>query len=113
MSIDRTYWTTENLAWLAGLLEGEGYIGRRKVFLRIRMRDEDVIARCSLFAIGHLRGPVEGNPAKGHAPMYEWTVTRTDHFVAILSAVYANLGTRRKVRIDQCFDALGLMTPSL
>jgi len=104
--IDKQHWTPINLAWLAGLAEGEGYIGKNKVFFRIRMTDEDVVRRCMMFDIGHIRGPVEGDPDRNHKPLYEWTVTRRQDFIEILLAIYSLLGIRRRAEIDGCLVAI-------
>jgi hypothetical protein len=104
--IDKRQWTPINLAWLAGLAEGEGYIGKNKVFFRIRMTDEDVIRRCMMFCIGHIRGPVEGDVARNRKPIYEWTITRRQDFIEILLAIYSWLGIRRRAEIDGCFAVI-------
>lgn len=110
--INKENWTAEAIAWLAGLVEGEGYIAKGKVFLRVRMSDWDVVQRCEqLFGIGNLRGPVEGNKKKKHKPMYEWTITRKQDFQEILLAIYPKLGFRRKKRICDCFKRLGMAIP--
>lgn len=104
--INKENWTPVNIAWLAGLIEGEGYIAKSKVFLRIRMTDEDVVKKCMMFKIGYLRGPVEGNSKKNKKPIYEWTVTRKQWFVEILNAIYEHMGERRKERIDAVLKSI-------
>ena len=111
-NINKTNWKPEPLAWLAGLIEGEGYIAKGKVFLRVRMTDWDVVQRChDTFKVGYLRGPVEGNEKKKHKPMYEWTITRRQDFYELLSVLYPKLGLRRQERIRECFGKLGLRIP--
>lgn len=63
--------TDTDIAWVAGLLEGEGYFGCRiattknrpgKAYLQVRicvnMTDEDVLRRAqSITGAGHINGP--------------------------------------------------------
>jgi hypothetical protein len=106
--IDKTNWTKENIAWLAGLSEGECYIAKNKIFFRIRMTDEDVIEKCRIFGIGNFRGPVEGNPKKKHKPIYEWTITRKQHFEELLLVLLPLMGQRRQSTIRSCFRKTGI-----
>ena len=108
--INKQNWTPELLSWLAGLIEGEGYIAKSKAFLRIRMTDWDIVQRChDLFKIGNLRGPVEGTSK--HKPIYEWTISKKQHFYELLIVLYSKFGFRRKKRIRDCFSKLGLAIP--
>ena len=75
----------EELAWAAGLFEGEGTIlwkhsgGRTKTWagslgLQMWMTDEDVMARFTRIMGGHLQGPY-GPYGNGKKPLWRWDVS--------------------------------------
>lgn len=99
------------VAWLAGLYEGEGSVrlqrpnGRRargSVQLTIGMTDRDVIEHVHritgmgaiyLYRRGKREPTPKGNPRKDR---YDWKVGRTDHVRALLEAMLPYLFARRR-----------------
>lgn len=98
------------LAWLAGLLEGEGcfYLApdRKRLAVKVSMSDVDVIKR-----VGDIFG---GLPPRGYEPsnprdkrdrktMYE--VSLSGHQAAqVMYAVLPYMGMRRSLKIRECFN---------
>lgn len=103
---DVSNWTRENVAWLAGLFEGEGCIfvydykrdKEPRFALYINMTDEDVLVRAKEVAgIGTLTGPrVERDGTK---PIWRWAVHFNPHVVALCFAMYPFFGSRMKAKI--------------
>lgn len=86
-----------DLAWLAGLFEGEGYIGLRRSYqpvLQLDMTDQDVIDRVLVVAgVGYLRPPKMLPSGK---TCYRWSVTSSKDAAALLMTLYPLLGVRRQ-----------------
>lgn len=106
-------WTPENLAWLAGLLEGEGsfYVRRARdrhprVAVSLQMTDRDIVERAK--AIAGCGGAVlvgdrsRHYPGKGWKDIYHWRVQAEDHAVALMWAIYPWMGARRRGQIKAC-----------
>ena len=106
-------WTRENLAWMAGLFEGEGYVqGRPRSYFRkdgrkftsvgfravITMTDEDVLLRFqSLAGIGTLRGPRVSPSRSNNKPLWDYSTYGADAY-ALLVAMFGWLGERRQTQ---------------
>lgn len=95
-------WTREDLAYIAGVFEGEGNIAIGKlggVKLVIEMTDRDVVERvASLARVGTVWGPYSRPDRPRSKPTYRWHVqSRTDAY-ALLVAIYPWLGARRRQR---------------
>ena len=102
-------WTRENMAWCAGLFEGEGcvYPGRRAVNLVIKMGDFDVLEsfrqRCGLGHIDSHSYP-NGKGAKDFwTPMWVWRVQGKRAY-ALCMAMWPWLHERRRQRIRESVD---------
>lgn len=70
--------TSEELAWAAGLFEGEGSISPRrngKPRLQVKMTDEDVVRRLRDVVGGVVYGPYQAKATDGHdrKPYWVWT----------------------------------------
>jgi hypothetical protein len=96
-------WTRENLAWVAGLFEGEGCIGHNRKTgqwqLIVASTDEDVLQRAHMLTgVGTLRGPID----RGHKPHWIWNVTSRAQVYALLAALYPWFGKRRQARVIEC-----------
>lgn len=94
-------WNLHDVTWLAGIIEGEGYIGPRRKGLTIvvSMTDEDVIHKIhSLFGVGTLTGPYYRT---GKLGIYNWSVHRREHVTKILKAIYPFMGVRRANKIEE------------
>lgn len=110
-----SHWNRVELAWLAGLLEGEGafmvipkrYQGRGirsrgsypSFRVSLNMTDGDVVYHAaSVAGMGNVIGPfMRGNPK--HSPMFRWNVNKRRHIYALLVAIYPYMGQRRGAKI--------------
>lgn len=93
-----------DLAWLAGLFEGEGCIStdttRPSVRLIIRMTDEDVIRKAHRIAqIGSVAGP-SIQKGTGNKPFWTWAACGKDA-AALLMTMWPLLGERRRHRASE------------
>lgn len=97
-------WSRENLAWAAGLFEGEGciFVSKKKgITLYLSMTDEDVVRKIhSTMGVGKVNGPykqVAGTSRKeSYKPAWTWSVGRAEMVQAVLAAFWCFLGERRK-----------------
>jgi hypothetical protein len=115
-------WTRENLAWLAGIVEGEGSIRwqtptkdngdgtsyRRggRLFMAIAMTDEDVLLRVAEVAgVGKVYGPYGPYKSRLGSKKQNWTyvVTGADGY-ALLAAIFQWLHSRRREQVVSSLD---------
>lgn len=99
-------WTREEMAWVAGLFEGEGSIstaGKSTFVLRLAMTDEDVIRR--LHRITGV-GNVYDKPAQivGHKHQWIWIVSKQEHLQAMLAAMWPWLCSRRRAKAVEALE---------
>lgn len=93
------------IAWMAGLLEGEGCFGftrnRGKSYARIalKMTDEDIVSRVSILwgCKYHVQKPRVGNWERKNIFAAEISGAMAAEW---MRAIYPFLGSRRKERID-------------
>ena len=96
-----------DLAWLAGLYEGEGSvsaihragdrIGAPRLCVVIGMTDYDVIERAQqVVAMGRIFGPYSQGKYPRAKPMWQWRVQRADQATALLLALWPWLHARRR-----------------
>lgn len=90
--------STVELAWLAGLLEGEGWFGlarKRCPTISVQMTDKDVVEKAARVMNGKLYRPYE----KGtHRPVYRVQVAGASAIGWMLT-LFTFLGERRRQRI--------------
>ena len=97
-------WTRENIAWAAGLFEGEGSISikRQTAQLSLGMTDEDVVRRFySIIGIGKIYGPYRDKRKLTHKQMWIWTIGGARQCQAVLAALWNHLGKRRKHKAEE------------
>lgn len=102
---------THEVAWAAGLFEGEGaiWITKRDSLLRIRLSstDLDVLQRFhAAVGVGYILGPYKPNGSKtpeGRKLIYNWETNRLPEIAEVLDAFRPFLGERRKARMDEVF----------
>lgn len=98
------------MAWLAGLIEGEGTIiftQKNSVALTIFMTDEDVLRQCQkVTGAGTVRGPYQDKRGTSRQPIWKWSVAKGSHVEALLTAIYPRMGRRRKIRIEAALERL-------
>ena len=95
-----------DIAWAAGLIEGEGCFTSHTghPYLLVDMTDRDVILKLKeIFPIGTVRGPYSHKNRPSHKPRW-----RFDAFGAkalpIIEAVYPYMLSRRKEKIDSLLN---------
>lgn len=98
-----------DVAWLAGLLEGEGWFGDagrtrggRHAVVRVRMTDRDVVERVAI-----AMGGVKVQPAPGRKPGYKDTYRAQvcgRRAVELMRTVRPHMGDRRGARIDELLE---------
>ena len=98
-------WTRENIAWLAGLLEGEGsflFHRGKSLVISMAMTDEDVVRRAQQIAcIGGVYGPYVRGEFK---PQWVFRCTDSATSYALMVAILPWLGTRRRETVCQLID---------
>lgn len=93
-----------DLAWFAGIMEGEGYFGVRKsggITLEVTMTDKDVIDKvASLFPFGTRAQKVlpSGKTA------YWWGVTKQSAAAGLMMTLFTLMGQRRQEKIAHCLS---------
>jgi hypothetical protein len=97
-------------AWLAGLLEGEGYFGlvcrkgraSRYLTLRVSMTDEDIIKRAAEAMGGATIHRIYSPRFRenGWQPQYS-AALYGDKAIAVIDKIYPYLGERRRAAIDK------------
>jgi len=101
--------TDEQVAWIAGVFEGEGTFtyrtykgtGRNQITMRVVMTDLDVIERLHMYTgIGHIYGPYVSKDLKKDGttrkPSYHWAVTTQTDTLLLGEMLFPWLGERRK-----------------
>jgi len=96
-----------NIAWAAGLIEGEGCFTSHtnSPYFLMDSTDEDVLRKFQVvFPFTTFRGPYNHQHKEHYKPRW-----RVDAFgpkaVIVMEAVYDYMGTRRKEKIDQLLKA--------
>lgn len=98
--------TKTQLAWVAGLLEGEGSFTlksktsgtKRNIVAQCHMTDYDVLLRLHrLTGIGHLRGPYANGTGK---PRYNWAVSGPPAYL-LMKDLLPLMCQRRRARITE------------
>jgi intein/homing endonuclease len=99
----------EDIAWLAGLYEGEGtcveqtnYKGLYKI--RISMTDKDVIERAQNIFNG--LGSIATSSKYDRKSVFHWSLSSKEEVQAFLAMVWPWLGERRKERAKEALISL-------
>jgi hypothetical protein len=109
--------TPIQIAWAAGLFEGEGSITMRlenpkgfgssiyeRVVLQLSMTDQDVVKRFAAIVGGTVHEQTRANKPSWK-PLYYWSIEGTQHVEDIIEAFWPYLGERRKATaIDLAVD---------
>ena len=97
--------TEAEVAWVAGILEGEGCWSKRSQGrgdgwdVVVAMSDEDVVYRLqSVTGIGRVN---KERSQQGRKDMWDWSVCRKEHREWLTDLVYPWMGSRRKAKIDE------------
>ena len=91
----------DGIEWVAGIFEGEGNIYRndkRRIFtMSVKMKDEDIIRRFHRsVGFGSIK---KRKPYKGYAPMWEWTLCKTNDILKLCKILLPIMGHRRSTQI--------------
>lgn len=104
--------TTEELYWIAGLLEGEGsfYVAKPNLtqhcsaaLISIVMTDLDIIERAASILGGGSKIYVY-NSKKRNKTSYKFAVTGSDLAIEWMNALYPLMGNRRQQKIKEITD---------
>lgn len=97
--------TREELAWVAGLFEGEGCVsaivrthGAPRLNTSVKMTDLDVLERAQrITGLGKVYGPYQRAPH--HKPHWQWNVQNAQHAYALVIMLFPWLGSRRRRQV--------------
>jgi hypothetical protein len=98
-----TFKNKTDIAWAAGLFEGEGCISygerpSRRLMLRLCSTDEDVVQRFrEIVGVGSIYGPVS-RTNKRHKPYWVYNTTSFEDSQYLLCLFWQWLGKRRKAK---------------
>lgn len=107
-------WDPMDIAWVAGIIEGEGSIvcpttPSTKVVVTVRMTDVDVIQHLfDVTGIGRVNGPYQPKGKNYYKPYWQWVVTQTADCSRLLLAVYPLLHSRRQAKVAEAVDRISL-----
>lgn len=96
-----------DLAWAAGLIEGEGCFtlhSKKHPYLLLDMCDKDVIEKLhSIFPFGNVRGPYTNKNKPQHKPRWRFDAfgSKCRH---IMLHVFPYLGVRRRAKIEELLE---------
>lgn len=111
--------TTAELAWVAGIVEGEGCFsmdtrqarkkgGKVYINIRVAMVDEDVVRKLhKISGVGTVLGPILSPSRAEHnyQPLYIWAVQKQKDAAALMMTLYPLMGIRRQAKITECLAA--------
>lgn len=101
-SVSWSHLSRENWAWLAGLYEGEGWIGanRKWVQLKITSADLELLGRVyGMVGVGRITGPYTQEKYPNAKPYHDLTVAVSSDAYAIAMAIWPWLTSRRQEQI--------------
>lgn len=107
-------WKPEDIAWVAGVFEGEGCIRARKgnygAQVSIRMDDQDVIARIhAIMGFGNFYDIQERRSSGRVVTQYNYQIASAEHVIAFLAAVWKYLGARRRAKAAEAISSARLV----
>jgi hypothetical protein len=100
-------WSVMDIAWLAGLIEGEGCISLRmndrgyaRPTVAVSMTDLDVLERAHrVSGLGTIKPRKWNNKPAHWKDAWIWSISGRDDLYALLVAIYRFMGKRRGARI--------------
>jgi hypothetical protein len=107
----------EQLAWAAGLFEGEGCFnahrrsdGQYSVQARLAMTDEDVVRRfAAIVGLGRVYGPISRQ--SGRKPTYDWASGDARDVCAVIKLLLPWLGNRRTAKAAEVAEIAAAIGP--
>jgi len=97
----------DDLIWLAGLMEGEGWFGARPSGLprlSIEATDRDVVGRAAMLMDGKVRARLQRNPKA--RPTYVCEISG-ESAVEVMQALLPHMGARRSSKIMEILYGYG------
>ena len=112
-------WLREELAWAAGLIEGEGCVSRTQTTERSRAYNywHLRVASTDLDVLEHLRrvigfGRIYKQTVKdGCKPAWQWVIYVQPEVYAVLVAMVDFMGARRRARMLEALREMGARGP--
>lgn len=102
------YLDREQIAWAAGVFEGEGSARKRMGYgqaMQLVMTDEDIIRRFNdAVKVGYVNGPYGPYQPQQTKPQWHWAACKFEEAQAVAAMLWPWLGPRRK---NQIRDMLG------
>ena len=92
---------TQEIAWLAGLLEGEGsflYTGGNNCQIKVSMTDRDVVAHAAALFGKNVYGPYSSKGRLGKKPCYA-TYAISNYAAGWMMTLFSFMGQRRQEKI--------------
>jgi len=104
-------WDLADLAWAAGLFEGEGSMSVSRIedkryitgesfkgSARLTMTDLDVVERFhAIVGLGQVNGPYQRGE---YQPIWVWNTARFEHVQALIAMFWNHFGERRRARAE-------------
>jgi hypothetical protein len=105
----------QEIAWAAGLFEGEGTVGTQKqnrvrIRFAVAMTDRDVLERFHrIVGCGSMTGPSWHSGST--KPQWRWSATAANDALHLADLFRPFLGERRLVQLDRALDAFHSQPP--
>lgn len=97
-------WSKTDLAWFAGLFEGEGTLERRVrsgVKMSIHMTDEDVIRHVHELIGGSVYFGSRSKKNPNHQDIWIWQISSWPTILPLIAAMLPYMGQRRRANMDR------------
>jgi hypothetical protein len=96
----------EEIAWFAGLFEGEGSLSRARPNggcwrMTLRMTDEDVVRRVHGLFGGQVYDDRRDRKNYKHKRAWQWQLGSQAEIDALLDLIYPHMGVRRRAKMDE------------
>lgn len=98
----------DNIIWLAGLFEGEGYVlfpGKNEVNIGIKMNDQDVIEKIHQIFGGSIYHYDREDPR--HSDYWVWSLRKREEVKIIIERILPWMGERRTTKMIEGLERLG------
>lgn len=113
-------WDAVDIAWVAGIIEGEGCINIRRpankyplAVCTVAMTDFDIIRRLhEVTGIGRVNGKRVDKRGSNRKPTLSWTVAKQRDLARLLLAIAPLMGERRRGKILKAAETLAPGAPS-
>jgi hypothetical protein len=109
---------SEQLAWAAGLFEGEGCFNTHQrrmkwsVQARLAMTDKDVIRRfAAIMGLGQVHGPRHTKGQPDWKPVFEWYVQAAPDVLKVIDLLSPWLGARRSAKAAEVREIAATIGP--